>query len=366
MADDRTQYRYEPDTVTAPGSSLLEMLEYAGMTQTDLARRTGRPIKTINEIIHGKTAITPETALQFEKVLGVAASFWNNRERHYREFLARRLELEELKGMTEWVKRFPLKKMIEYKWISPVDSIEEKARALLQFFGIASPDQYEEVHQAGVAFRRSHKVRSDADAVAAWLHQGVRAAQSTRCAAFNAVAFKSALGQVRALTARSPEEFEPTLKQICAECGVAVALVRELPGAPVNGAARWLTKDKALLQLSLRYKTDDIFWFSFFHEAAHILLHSKREPFVDFENADMKMTDEEREANAFAERNLIPGEEYDSLISEPDISRASVVSFARRLGIAPGIVVGRLQHEGYIPRSRLNDLKVKLQWRETE
>jgi len=358
--------QYMPDNVTPPGTTVAEMLEHLGMSQTELAVRTGRPMKTINEIIHGKTAITAETALQFEKVLGVSASFWNNRERHYREFLARQSESEKLRGMAEWVKRFPVKRMIEYNWIQPVDSIEEKARALLQFFGIASPDQYEEVHQARVAFRKSQKVRSDADALAAWLHQGVRVAQTSRCAAFNAALFKSALGEIRALTARAPQEFEPMLKEICAECGVVVALVRELPGAPVNGAARWLTRDKALLQLSLRYKTDDIFWFSFFHEAAHILLHNKREPFIDFENADTKMTDEEREANAFAERKLIPPEEFDTLISGRDFSRTSVVRFARRLGIAPGVVVGRLQHEDHIPRNRLNDLKVRLQWRETE
>lgn len=82
--------QYCPDEVSPPGETLLEVLEERGMTQADLAERTGRPRTTIDEIIKGKAAITPETALQLEKALGVPASFWNARETRFREFLAAR------------------------------------------------------------------------------------------------------------------------------------------------------------------------------------------------------------------------------------------------------------------------------------
>ncbi|MEY2914970.1 MAG: hypothetical protein RLZZ184_4279 [Cyanobacteriota bacterium] len=94
--ESKIQNRYNPDYVSPPGDTLLEVLEHRGMTQAELAERTGRPKKTINEIIKGKAAITPETALQLERVFNIPASFWNNRERHYREFLAQKEEKKRL------------------------------------------------------------------------------------------------------------------------------------------------------------------------------------------------------------------------------------------------------------------------------
>lgn len=85
--------QYVPDEVSPPGETLSEVLAEHGITQADLAERTGRPRKTIDEIIKGKAAITPETAIQLERVLGVPATFWNRRERQYREHLAKREEI---------------------------------------------------------------------------------------------------------------------------------------------------------------------------------------------------------------------------------------------------------------------------------
>ena len=108
---------YKPDFVTPPGDTLKETLESVGMTQRELALRTGRPVKTINEIIRGKAAITAETALQLERVLGISASFWVNREQHYREYLARQAEQEALHKGKDWLKGMPLNEMVGYGWI---------------------------------------------------------------------------------------------------------------------------------------------------------------------------------------------------------------------------------------------------------
>lgn len=87
---------YSPNKISAPGVTLFDILEERTMTQADLAQRTGRPLKTINEIIKGKAAITSETAIQLERVLGTPAAFWNQRETNYRAYLARQKELENL------------------------------------------------------------------------------------------------------------------------------------------------------------------------------------------------------------------------------------------------------------------------------
>jgi len=84
----RGDNQFKPDYAVLPGDTLKETIDALGMSQTDLAERTGRPVKTINEIIQGKAGITPETALQFEKVFNIPASFWNNLEQNYQESLA--------------------------------------------------------------------------------------------------------------------------------------------------------------------------------------------------------------------------------------------------------------------------------------
>src|SRR6266566_2926058 len=115
--NERVQNQYFPDAVSAPGETLEEILLERGMSQTELAERTGRPKKTINEIVKGKAAITPETALQFERVLGVPASFWNNLEQNYRTALARAAERERLEGQIKWLKGIPVRSMIDLKWV---------------------------------------------------------------------------------------------------------------------------------------------------------------------------------------------------------------------------------------------------------
>src|SRR5206468_3775093 len=124
---------------TPPGATLLETLEALGMTQSELAERMGRPTKTVNEIINGKAAITPETALQLERVLGVPARFWSNRERHYREHLAQIEEEGKLQANVNWLNELPVKHMINLGWVRRCDTKVEQIRELLHFFGVASP-----------------------------------------------------------------------------------------------------------------------------------------------------------------------------------------------------------------------------------
>jgi addiction module HigA family antidote len=357
---DNTQNEYRPDYVSPPGETLLETLETIAMSQAELAERTGRPAKLINEIVKGKAAITPETALQLERVLGVPARFWNNRERQYRECLAQSEERERLQQQAAWLKRLPLKGMIDLGWIREFDDAVEQLREALNFFGVASPDQWDDLWPGTrVAFRQSAAFQADPGAVAAWLRRGEIEAHELECAAYDPDRFRAALGQLRTLTNEQPEVFQPQMVQLCASAGVAVVFVRELPKVRTSGATRWLISTKALIQLSLRYKSDDQLWFTFFHEAGHILLHGKREIFIEENGAE---NEKEQAANRFAADLLIPSIEWKRFVRLEYFSREAISSFAARLGIAPGTVVGRLQHEGRLPPSHCNDLKRRLDW----
>lgn len=355
---------YQPDRVSLPGETLQEVLEDRQMSQADFADRTGRPRKTINEIIHGKTAITPETALQFERVLGIPASFWNNLERNYQEYLARQQETQLLEASTDWLRQIPIKDLAKLGWIQRHGAAADQVREVLRFFGIASPAQWDSVSLASQAsFRHSPSFASHQGALAAWLRKGELEAQKIDCESYDRAKFRRALAEARRLTVEDPEIFVPRLIALCAAAGVAVAFVHELPKCRVHGATRWLSSDKALIQLSLRYKTNDHLWFTFFHEAGHILLHGKKETFIEV--GDKNSSTEEAEANRFAADFLIPIVELERFQrSTATRSEAAVRRFAGELGIAPGIVVGRLQHDGWLPPSHLNGLKLQLRWYE--
>jgi HTH-type transcriptional regulator/antitoxin HigA len=353
--------QYFPDSVTHPGETLLETIEAIGMTQAELAERTGRPTKTISEIINAKTAITTETALQFEKVLGVPARFWTNLERNYQEWKAREAERVVLEPFLSWMDDFPVKEMIKLGWIEHSNDPISQLIQLLQFFGVATPEHWEPVWAgANVAYRRSPAFTAQPGVVSVWLRKGELDAQKIECAHYDAARFRTALSEIRLLTTLDPQEFVPAMQSLCAQAGVAVVFVHELPHLRTSGATRWLNPNKALIQLSLLYKTDDHLWFTFFHEAGHILLHGKRDVFLE---EGTGADDKEAEANNFSASILIPEEKYQHFTPHyGGFSEAEVLSFAREVGIAPGIIVGRLQHEKKLPITHLNKLKRKLIW----
>ncbi|MBE0645512.1 MAG: HigA family addiction module antidote protein [Bacteroidetes bacterium] len=358
MAESNTK-AYLPDYVVMPGEVLEDHIESIGMTQVELAERTGLAKKTINEIIKGKAAITPETALKLERSLGRPAHFWNNMERQYREDIVRLAEIQRLQSHLAWLKTIPLRAMIKLKWIQECKDKAQQLEEVLRFFGIASPEQWETVwreHQ--VAYRQTQRFEKSAEAVSAWLRKGEIEAQRIDCAPFDRKQFRAMLDEVRALTTEPPEVFLPRLVELCASAGAAVVFVPELPRTGVYGATRWMG-DKAVIQLSLRYKSNDHLWFTFFHEAGHIMLHGRKDVFIEGKGMD---GDKETEADDFACDRLIPLADYTDFVATRQPTIEEIKTFASEVGIAPGIVVGRLQHDELLPRNQGNKLKVFYGW----
>jgi HTH-type transcriptional regulator/antitoxin HigA len=363
MSDGRLTY--QPDVVSAPGETLLDLLEEREISQKELALRMGRPLKTINEIIKGKASITPETALQLEKALGAPASFWIQREAHFREYLARVEEELTAKQWLPWIELLPLKELFAAGVLPKVRlSAESKTRLVpvaLRFFGVASPDEWESLYaRPQVSYRRTLEGQSDTAAISAWLRMGELEAQKTCCADYNRKRFEQTLREIRSMTIESPEVFQPRMHELCAQAGVVLAFVPAIPKSHVSGVARWLKPNKALIQLSLYGKTNDRFWFTFFHEAGHILKHDKKDVFLDEFSGKLIKSQQEHEANSFAASCLIPPKCIEELSYLR--TKQAVADFAARIGIHTGIVVGRLQHEGIIPRDWMNDLKVSFRW----
>ncbi|MFA4947625.1 MAG: ImmA/IrrE family metallo-endopeptidase [Candidatus Krumholzibacteriia bacterium] len=356
----RIANEYVPTDVSAPGETLSEILTERGISQTDLADRMGRPKKTINEIMNGKAAITPQTALELELVLRIPAEFWIARERDYRTYLARRDQEECFAKDVSWARRFPAKEMIEFGWMPQHVDKSALVRNLLEFFGVASSQQWEQVFSVyQVAFRKPKAFKPDLCAISAWLRAGISSAEKSKMKPFDRDAFRDALRESRKLITSDPEDFVPALTGIFAEAGVAVAFIPELPKSRASGATMWLSPERALIQLSLRYKSDDQLWFTFFHEAAHVLLHGKKSIFLE---TGEHLGEQEKEANEWAANFLIPASEYRHFVSVGGFSKAEIRAFAAQLGISPGIVVGRLQHDGVLDFANCNDLKRRLKW----
>ncbi len=362
---DRLKNEYRPDLVTPPGETLQEVIETMGMTKAELADRIGKTPKTVGEIIKHGAPITPSTAMELEKVLGIPSSFWNNRERRYRESLARQEERKRLEKRVGWLKSFPVSQMVKSGWIKAHKDKVEQLKELLRYFGVASPEQWKKIWLSPeTAYRKSKAFAAKPEAGSVWLRKGELQAQQIKTKPFDKEAFRSLLQHIRALTQTAPEEFQKRVVNSCAEVGLAVVFIPPIKGAPVYGATRWLTPEKALIQLSLRGKFEDLLWFTFFHEAAHILLHGKKEIFIEGEDSH---DEREQRADRFARDLLIPPAAFRQFVkSEQYRNPAAVRAFAAQLGISAAIVVGRLQHEGLLPfSSRMNNLRRRFDFVDT-
>ena len=354
--------QFEPDYAIPPGEILEETLGARGMKKAEFAERCGRSEKMISQIISGQAPLTAETAIQFERVLGVSAGIWNNLEANYRLAIAKAEQQQELKQQKNWAKRFPVSKMVALGFIPKPESPTDQVAKLLDFFGVGSAAAWEErCARVCIAYRKSPSFKSAPESVATWLRMGELLAEDIDCEPYDRESFIGALSSIRGLTRKSPDVFVPEMQSLCADAGVAVTLVPELPKTHLSGAAHWLNKDKALITLSLRHKSDDHLWFSFFHEAGHILLHGKKDVFIDESKFDDK--DKEEEANRFARNTLIPLKKYRVFQQLGRWSAEAIIDFAKQLGIAPGIVVGRLQHDGLIPYSHHHRLKRRFVWK---
>lgn len=354
---------WAPDWSVIPGDVLLEALDERRMTQAELSRRMNRPLKTINEIVKGKAAITHDTAIQLERALGIGARFWNNLERDYREHEARQLAEMELASAAAWAKRFPIKSLADNGLLQLTQTRAAAAEALLSFFRVSSPAAWERIWLSPEAnYRSAPAFVSDPYAVSAWLRWGQVTAAARELPPHDPTAFAAALPEIRGWTAKDPAVAIRLAEAACQRAGVTLILLPEFPGTRLSGAAYWIRSDRPVIQLSLRYGKEDQIWFTFFHEADHVLRGSRRS-FVDGDPNDPATTSsEETRADTYAREFLVPEKAYVRFVESGNFSREAVRGFASTIGIAPGIVVGRLHRDHKLLPHQLNDLKRPVIW----
>ncbi len=352
------------DLAIPPGEYLEEVIAELGMTKNELARRMNRPAPKLSAIFTGDKAITPDTALQLEKVVGVPAHIWTGLEAGYRLNLARKQELQEMQKLreeTHLIKKFCCSELVKLGFVARMTKPLEKVWELQRFFGVTSLKNISNLKRYQVAFRQGKGKRSP-EATSAWLRIGELQGQKTESEPFSKEALKNALPTMRSMTSLLPEKFETQLRRILSDAGVVLVFSPHLPKTYLHGTTFWFDQNKAILMLTIRGSWADIFWFSLFHEIGHLLLHSKQMVFLETDDRENELDKDEQEADQFAANILIPPNDYNAFVRNGLFYPQNIEEFAGNLGIDPGIVVGRLQHDGHIENSWHNKLRTKYVW----
>ena len=360
---------FYPDWASAPGDTIRDLLYERNILVAEFAESVGCDTKNVLGLLQGRVPITVSMARRLSQVLGASVEFWMSRDFHFRQDAIRIHG-----GGREWLSELPLRDMTSFGWLSPAPHPTEELSACLSYFGVTDIPEwhsiYRTIHDMAV-FRTSPSYDSRPASVAVWLRQGEVQAEAVQCTPWDPDRFHSSLSDLRSLTRqKDPVEFIPKLQDVCKRSGVAVVVVRAPNGCRASGATRFVSPDKAILQMSFRYLTDDHFWFTFFHEAGHLLLHEQRNLFSGLfsddsgwiiEGLESSRSAKEDEADQFAARILVP-KEFDRGIRSLRIETRSIIRFAARLGVSPGIVVGQLQHLGRIGFDQMNGLKRRFKW----
>ena len=347
------QNQYNPQIAFHPGRTLADKLEELGMGPKEFAIRTGKPEKTIIAVLKGASSITPEMAVLFEQVLHIPAHFWLNKQRNYDEFLARQAYEKVLDESSTWVQCFPYKKMVELGWIAPKKSLPEQAQTLLAFFGVSTHLAWEAYYlhpKLKVSFRISLAHTKAPHAISAWLRQGELQAETVRVGTYVEKKLISSLPLLKALMVDHPQNLFQQIQQICGEAGVKVVHTPCLPQAPIHGCTRWI-KDNPLIQLTGRYKRNDIFWFTFFHEIGHILLHGKKEIFLENTNYEGEDKQKENEADDFAVKWTFSKQQEQKMVDYGIFTLEDIARFAQSYQTHPAMIIGRLRYRGLVPHS---------------
>lgn len=334
---------------TPPGATIRELLGDRGMSQKEFAVRMDLSEKHISKLINGDVQLTPEVAVRLEIVLGVPAKFWNNLEAIYREKLIKVKAENAMEEDEKLAKQLPYSEMAKYGWVPATRESKEKVINLRKYFEVVELALLENNQITRIACRRLAVTEKSDLALLAWAQRAKLIARNIKTAPINIKKLINIIPQLRQMTVLNPDEFCPQIKSLLAECGIALVFLPHLRGSFLQGAS-FMDGNKIVVGLTARGKDADKFWFSLFHELGHIVLGH-------IGQIDGTTEEDENDADTWSRDTLIPKDIFEKFTTECNYSTNSICTFAKQQGIAPGIVVGRLQNEGCIKHSMMNTLK---------
>ena len=336
---------------TPPGATIKEQLNDRGMNQKEFAARMDMSEKHISKLINGDVQLTPETAIRLEMVLGIPAKFWNNLEAIYREKIIRAKAENSMDSDIEIAREFPYSEMAKLGWVSNARDVKEKVVNLRKYFEVVELSLLGNEQITRITCRRLAISEKSDLALVAWAQEAKIKARDIDTAPINIRGLISVIPEIRKMTVLNSNDIYPMLKKYLAECGIALVLLPHLKGSFLQGAS-FMDGNKIVVGMTSRGKDADRFWFSLFHELAHIVLGHVGQ-------SNGTSDDDERAADKWACDTMICHEDFEDFRKTGNYSKESVLQFAKSQEIAPGLVVGRLQQEGLIKYNTLNNLKEK-------
>ncbi len=344
----KSENSFAPAVAIPPGETIRENMIYLGMNQEELAARLGITTKHLSNILNGLAPITHDTALKLESVVGPSAEFWMELESNYQLNKIRLDKEDDLDGALSVLKMIPYKEMSQFGWVEQTDDKLKMVEALKNFFGVGHLKLIQNTYQ--VSYRKHKQINAISDyALLAWLRKVELEGRNIETKKYSKRKLRAAIPSLRSLTLEPSADLYKKMQVLCAECGVAVVLVEYLSKTYVCGANIWRS-DKPVIAVSDRGKRSDIFWFSFFHEIAHLLNTRKKEAHICFEG-------QEEEIDRIASSILIPDKYYEKFLTEYNYeSKKDIVDYAGKIGVAPCILIGRLLHDGDIDYKQCREL----------
>lgn len=359
--------QFTPDWFSMPGESVRSLMQRRGIAAGQLAEHLPGGMSALRGVLDASRRIDRELAESLAAALGGTADFWIKRQAHYDAALDRAVGGVGEGEAEQWLRSVPSPGAKPQGKLTAARK-QFELRRRLSFFNVNNLRAWERRYgglRSETRFRTSDSFTSEDGAVALWLRQGELEADIAATRAWNPDRLRGSVPEIRNLSKiGKPARFLPKLRAICAEAGVALVVVRAPRGCRASGASRLVSPDKAMVLLSFRYRADDQFWFTLFHELGHLVLHDGRS-FVDDDDIAACNDDEEQEANDFASSCIVPAARQ-SEFKHLSADRDSIIRFSVSIGVAPGLTVGQMQHRQMIGHERFNYLKRRWTWSEIE
>ncbi len=338
------------DYIIHPGETLSEIIEDRGMSQKELAVRTGMTEKHISTVIHGQKNISSAFAKKLEYALDIEAVFWMNLQTNYEREL---LEFEEMnKITTEEINILKYFKEVIEKWafFGWLDREANPPSMVLDFRKICRMSNLLDIPKipnAAVYRTQNKNARVNPYVLFAWQRMCEILTENAETAAkVDIEKLRNKIADIKRVMFTRSSQIQHELSEIFSECGIAFKIVPNFTGAPVQGFIKKTVNEKLILCMTLRQKFADIFWFTLFHEIAHILNGDMRHEFTDFDAVSGEI---EAKADSMAADFLINPGDYKKFIECKGYKNLNgIKDFAASQNVREYIVQGRLMREAII------------------
>ena len=353
------------DLIIHPGETIADILEERGITQAELAARTGVSSAYVSNVIAGKKGISANFAMALEYALGVSKSFWLNLQANYESEL---LEINEEQSITEEERnaREDLKEVVKYlrqRGMLPIGEKKDASilslRKVLQISNIAN---LKEMIPSG-AFRMAANTTVNPYVLGAWIRLcQIAGNHKVIMTKFDRMCTADLISQLKCIMCQKDANLQQDLENVLRKYGIDFSVVRNFRGAPVQGYISQKEEGMYQMVLTIRGAFADIFWFSLFHEIGHIVNGDigKTLKFID----DGNDCDKESAANLFASNMLLSPESYKIFVQRGDFSIEAIQEYAKSQNVMPYIVIGRLQKEKYLDYRTYCNYKLRYKWKE--